>query len=213
MYLAVLPDCLIDKKHEKLTTVPPRQTTPSKSPPTTVQAPPPANCSSILSYIHNTAQFVPCCVTKLLQKRPQHNSNVEYPEFWGLEPSGMWRRRWASSSRSFESSWCLHASSCTACRQTRRHYDPSQRQKALAQRHKVRQAASPWDPEISAPPAKWPFSHVPTWTCNETVTLQPVEARLQQYVETRCEFCTQWTADMRISCAQGAVTGTGIKRI
>jgi len=68
--------------------------------------------------MHNTTQFVLCRVTKLHQKRPQHNGNVEYPEFWGLEPSGMRRCRWASSSRSFEGSWCLHESSCTACSPT-----------------------------------------------------------------------------------------------
>ena len=32
-------------------------------------------------------------------------------------------------------------------------------------------------------------------------------------METRCEFCTPWIAERRISCAPGTATGTRIKRI
>jgi hypothetical protein len=64
----------------------------------------------------------------------------------------------------------------------------------------------------------WPYNHVPTWTCNKTVTLQPVEVKLQQFYQSALGWDEMWilySTNCRqedIVCSSTA-TDTRIKRI
>ena len=158
MYRAGLPDCLTEKKQDNIRLRHPKP-----------HQPPSRHCHCHLQLyrvvIRRNLFFA---VTKLHQKRSDHNGNGEYVAF---EDSSLLEWDAVAGRAVPQDSTVRVGFMCAAWSPTMTPLRSFAAPESTRPTTSVRPAASPCDPKTSAAQALWPYSHVPTWTCNKTHTL------------------------------------------